>query len=174
MKILITIISIMTINNLAFGQTKMELSTKQITKTKTINQPLDSVWWRWTTHEGLKTFFGTDNKIELVPNGAFEIYFLLDNPIGQRGSEDCKVLSLLPKRYFSFSWNAPPQFKDVRNSSYKTWVVVEFKAISSEQTEIVLSHLGWPQDETWNPVFDYFNNAWDFVLNSLAKNDKSK
>jgi hypothetical protein len=110
----------------------------------------------------------------LTPNGAFEIYFLLSKPVGQKGSEDCKVLSFLPKKYFSFSWNAPPQFDELRKSAYKTWVVVEFESISSEQTEIVVTHLGWSENEKWNPVFDYFNSAWDFVLNSLAKNDKGK
>lgn len=149
----------------------MELSTKQIIKTKVLNQSLDRAWWCWTTHEGLKTFFGADNKIELFLNGAFEIYFLLDSPVGQRGSEDCKVLSFLPEKYFSFSWNAPPNFEEVRKSNYKTWVVVEFKSIAHEQTEIIVTHLGWPNDEKWNPVYDYFNNAWDFVLNGLTKND---
>jgi hypothetical protein len=44
------------------GQTKMELTEKHLVKTKIINQSVDTVWWRWTTHEGLKTFFGADNK----------------------------------------------------------------------------------------------------------------
>jgi len=170
MKQILFLILILALTNQTFGQTKMEVTHKQIVKTKTINQPLDTVWWRWTTHEGLKTFFGSDNKIELMPNGAFEIYFLLDNPAGIRGSEGCKVLSFLPQRYFSFSWNAPPQFEEVRKSDYKTWVVVEFNAISDKQTQITLTHLGWPDDERWMPVFDYFSKAWDVALNNLSKN----
>ncbi len=170
MKQILFLILILALTNQTFGQTKMEVTNKQIVKTKTINQPLDTVWWRWTTHEGLKTFFGSDNKIELMPNGAFEIYFLLDNPAGIRGSEGCKVLSFLPQRYFSFSWNAPPQFEEVRKSDYKTWVVVEFNAISDKQTQITLTHLGWPDDERWMPVFDYFSKAWDVALNNLSKN----
>ena len=170
MKQILFLILILALTNQTFGQTKMEVTNKQIVKTKTINQPLDTVWWRWTTHEGLKTFFGSDNKIELMPNGAFEIYFLLDNPAGLRGSEGCKVLSFLPQRYFSFSWNAPPQFEEVRKSDYKTWIVVEFNAISDNQTQITLTHLGWPDDERWTPVFDYFSKAWDVALNNLSKN----
>lgn len=170
MKQILFLILILALTNQTFGQTKMEVTNKQIVKTKTINQPLDTVWWRWTTHEGLKTFFGSDNKIELMPDGAFEIYFLLDNPAGLRGSEGCKVLSFLPQRYFSFSWNAPPQFEEVRKSDYKTWVVVEFNAISDKQTQITLTHLGWPDDERWMPVFDYFSKAWDVALNNLSKN----
>jgi predicted enzyme related to lactoylglutathione lyase len=95
----------------------------------------------------------------------------MDAPIGKRGSEACKVLSYLPKKYLSFSWNAPPQFEEVRSSTYNTWVVIEFNVLSNQQTELILTHLGWPKDERWNPVFDYFDKAWDQVFMSLSKHD---
>ena len=149
------------------GQINMKTSDKQILKSKIINTSIDSVWWKWTTHEGLLTFFGKDNKIELTPGGAFEIYFLMENPSGLRGSEGCKVLSFLPKQMFSFSWNAPPQYKEVRESAYHTWVVVNFKELSKNKTEVTLTHLGWPEDKNWDPVYDYFEKAWGTVLDRL-------
>ena len=145
----------------------MKISDKQIRKTIVVNNSLDSVWWKWTTHEGLLTFFGKDNKIELTPGGAFEIYFLMDNAYGLKGSEGCKVLSFLPKQMFSFTWNAPPQFKEIRESAYYSWVVVNFKPVSENQTEVTLTHLGWPVDKKWGPVYDYFENAWDAVIRWL-------
>jgi len=173
MKNLIILIFTMILSVHTNGQTMMKPSNKKIEITKVINQPIDTVWWRWTTHEGLMTFIGYDNKIELVPGGAFEIYFLEDNPEGLRGSEGCKVLSYLPEKYFSFSWNAPPKFKEVRESDYRTWVVVDLNALSDNMTEITLTHLGWPDDEKWAPVFDYFAEAWENVLNQLVKTEKS-
>ena len=146
----------------------MRITDKQIKKAKRIEEPVEKVWWRWTTHDGLKTFLGKENKIELRPGGAFEIYFLLENPEGLRGSEGCKILSYLPYQMLSFSWNAPPQHMEVRESEFKTWVVVNFIPLSDHQTEVTLSHLGWPGDEKWTPVYDYFNSAWDTVLNGLA------
>lgn len=163
---------ILIINFPIFGQAQKKITDRQIVKTKTVNLPVDSVWSLWTTHEGLKTFFGSDNKIELQPGGAFEIYFLPDNPVGHKGSEGCKVLSFLPERFFSFSWNAPLQFKEVRNSEYKTWVVVQFYQPSQTQTQVILTHLGWPEDTLWSPVFDYFDKAWDLVLNNLPKGNQ--
>jgi uncharacterized protein YndB with AHSA1/START domain len=145
----------------------MKITDKKICKTTFINIPLDKVWWKWTTHEGLLTFFGRDNRIELTPGGAFEIYFLMDNPNGLRGSEGCRVLSFLPNEMFSFTWNAPPNFKEVRESDYHTWVVVQFRSISAHQTEVNLVHTGWPDDAAWHAVYDYFNKAWDEVLQSL-------
>ncbi len=153
----------------------MEISDKKLIKSKIFFQPLENIWEAWTTHEGLKKFFGKDNFIELIPGGAFEIYFLMDNPVGLRGSEGCRILSFLPKKILSFSWNVPPQFEDVRNSVYHTWVVIEFIFVSEHATRIMLTHLGWPTDEKWNVVYDYFDKAWDTVFTQLsALNDTSQ
>lgn len=146
----------------------MKITDKQIKKTKLISESAEKVWWRWTTREGLNTFMSEDSRIELRPGGAFEIYFLMDNPEGLRGSEGCKILSYLPERMLSFSWNAPPEHREVRDSEYKTWVVVEFESLSASQTEVRLTHLGWPDDEKWMAVFDYFDSAWDAVMGWLS------
>lgn len=46
----------------------MIISNKMITKSAVLNASLAVVWEKWTTHEGLLSFFGKDNKIELSPN----------------------------------------------------------------------------------------------------------
>ena len=147
----------------------MKITGKQIVKNSTINCTIDTAWWKWTTHEGLKTFFGADNKIELIPGGAFEIYFSTDAPEGLKGSEGCKVLSFIPKQMLSFSWNAPPSIMEARESGYNTWVVVTFKSLTADKTEVNITHLGWPEDKIWEEVYDYFDKAWESVLNSLLE-----
>lgn len=149
-----------------------KITNKIISKSIKINCPLDIAWWKWTTHEGLITFFGADNKIELKINGAFEIYFLINNPDGEKGSEGCKILSFLPNKMLSFSWNAPPKFPEIRNNSYQTWVVVTFNEIGKDITELTLSHTGWPEGNDWEEVYNYFYKAWDNVLQELAKSCK--
>jgi uncharacterized protein YndB with AHSA1/START domain/predicted enzyme related to lactoylglutathione lyase len=146
----------------------MNITDKLLCKKYSYHQSAAALWKLWTTHEGLKTFFGADNRIELIPGGAFEIYFHTDAPAGLKGSEGCKVLSYLPEKHMSFSWNAPPQFEYVRNADYKTWVVVEFQPLSATQAALTLTHLGWPNDERWSPVYDYFDRAWDIVLANLS------
>jgi uncharacterized protein YndB with AHSA1/START domain len=170
-KIIIILLLIVFRNNL-YPQDSTKHTNKIITKIKTVDCSLDLVWWKWTTHEGLKTFFGEDNKIQLSVGGTFEIYFSLNEPIGNRGSEGCKVLSYLPKEILSFSWSAPPSFPKIRNSEIKTHVVVQFKSINAHQTEIKLSHLGWLEGDDWKMLYNYFNNAWEIVLNSMAESCK--
>ncbi len=96
----------------------------------------------------------------------------MDNPDGLKGSEDCKILSFLPNKMLSFSWNAPPQFKEIRESEYKTWVVINFEPISKIETRITLTHTGWPDNDQWTAVYNYFNKAWEMVLKSLYESYK--
>ncbi len=115
------------------------INDKIITKTRLIETPINTIWWQWTTHEGLLTFFGQDNKVELCLGGAYEIYFLLDNPEGLRGGEGNKILSYLPNKMLSFTWNAPPEHLEIllRNSfflSHYSWSRDRYSAEISSAT----------------------------------------
>ena len=151
-----------------------KMNNKIIKKSIIVNRSLHDVWLKWTTHEGLLTFFGRDNKIELRPGGPFEIYFLMDNPPGLKGSEGCTVLSYLPERMLSYTWNAPPEYPDIRNHDHQTWVVIFFKPIGESKTEVELNHLGWLSGEQWDAVYNYFEEAWESVLDLFEKSCEEK
>lgn len=141
---------------------------RAIRKEAIIPAPVDSVWHLWTTSDGLESFLAEKANVELRPGGPFEIYFSMDAPVGQRGSEDCKILSYLPNKMFSFEWNAPPSFP-TRRDYERTWVVLEFDAISATETKLTLTHLGWGEGEDWDGVFAYFDAAWGKVLEFAQK-----
>ncbi len=163
----------MTINQV-YPQTNMKtISDKVIEKTRVVNCSIDTVWWKWTTHEGLLTFFGPDNKIDFILGGSYEIYFLLDNPDGQKGGEGNKIISYLPKEMLSFTWNAPPEYPEIRNHKHTTWVVVNFKPVDENHTELTIKHLGWLSGEEWDKVYYYFDSAWVTVLNWLEESCKN-
>lgn len=149
--------------------TSYNINHRNIYKSTIVNCSLKNAWEKWTTHEGLKTFFGEDNKIELQIGGAFEIYFLMDNEYGLRGSETCKIISYLPEKMLSFSWNAPPNFEYVRNHEHKTHVVILFQSIDDIHTKVEINHLGWLDEEQFDKVYDYFNNAWEIVIRNFEK-----
>lgn len=135
-----------------------------------VSEPLDAAWTRWTTSAGLATFFGEKQNFELRPGGPFEIFFSMQAPEGQRGSEGCTVLSLEPQRMLSFSWNAPPKFPAQR--AERTWVVVNFAAEGAGMTRIRVMHQGWAEHiakapaeaDNWRQVRGYFTAAWPKVL----------
>ncbi len=110
-----------------------------------------------------------DNRIDLQPFGRYEILFLMDNPEGLQGGEGNVVLSFLPCKMLSFTWNAPPDFPLIRNHEHKTWVVVEFEETPDNTTTLTLSHLGWLKGDEWDQVFNYFDQAWSRVMMSLEE-----
>lgn len=133
------------------------------------------VWKSWTTSEGFKAFLGTENKIELRVGGPFEVYFSMEPPAGQRGSEGCKILSYEPESMLSFSWNAPPKFKWAREQH--TWVVVNILPAGPHSSKVVLKQMGFAELAAASPehaeevkqVREYFNNAWPRVLAALKE-----
>lgn len=126
---------------------------------------IDEVWETWTTTEGVKTFFSHTAKVDLRIGGPFEIYFLREGE--QRGSEDCKILSYLPKKMLSFEWNGTPAHGELR--FIKTIVVLEFEELSDDEVRVTLTHHGWGDGENWTEVYDYFDKAWAYVLGNLKK-----
>ena len=139
---------------------------RQIVLETTVGATLDDVWRVWTTTEGVTSFFAPQANVKLEVGGLFELYFAPTDAQGSRGSEDCKILSYLPKEMLSFSWNAPPSIPNLRNAGFKTWVVVRFEQLQARQVKIKLTHLGIRDGEDWDNYLAYFQNAWPRVLAS--------
>jgi uncharacterized protein YndB with AHSA1/START domain/uncharacterized protein YciI len=137
-----------------------------------IAAPVDRVWTAWTTSDGWKQAMGLPLNTELRPGGPFEVWFAPDAPEGQRGSEGCKVLSYLPERMLSFSWNSPPKYPELRAKGPQTIVVVEMEPFGEGFTKLSLTHHGWPSApaelaDQWEGSFAYFSAAWPRVLEHI-------
>jgi uncharacterized protein YndB with AHSA1/START domain len=139
---------------------------KELRKTVVVGAPPDRVWRAWTTVEGVRTFFGPDARLQLVPGGPYEILFDLDMPDGLKGAEGSRVLSFVPSRMISFTWGAPPSFPTARKEIAQ-WVVV-FLEPAGAGTLVTLIELGWTDDEEGEAVYRYFDRAWTTVLERLA------
>lgn len=150
--------------------TEANLSPRRIEKVVTVRAPRAEVWRRFTTSEGVGRWLSPKTKIELTVGGPWEVYFLDEQPIGSRGSEECRVLSFLPERMLSFTWNAPPHLTKTRHAH--TWVVVELADVAGG-TQVTLTQLGWPTDglanePEWEATFQYFDRAWGKALEALV------
>ncbi len=110
----------------------------------------------------MRTFLSSAARIQLRIGGAYEAYFDLEPSPGSRGGEGLQILSYVPRRMLSVTWNAPPEFPVVRR--LRSWVVVDLEPIGAEQTRATLTHLGWGTGAEWDRVFEYFQRAWDVVM----------
>ena len=133
----------------------------------TVDAPRNKVWKTWTTTKGVTTFFSPHANVDLRLGGPFEIYFAQDSPPGKQGSEGCKVLSYVENEMLSFTWNAPPQYEQVRGKH--TFVVLEFEDADEGKTRVKLTHGGWREGDQWDKVFAYFQKAWPNVLANLKR-----
>lgn len=131
-----------------------------------VNASIDSVWSRWTTESGRKKFFAPSSKMELKTLGFMEILFMPSLTEGQRGAENNRVLAFTEKQMLSFTWDAPPQFPNIR--AQRTIVVIRLERLTEKKTKVTLSQMGWGTGGEWDKVYDYFTKAWSgFVLPNL-------
>jgi len=128
----------------------------------TVPAGLADVWAAWTTEEGVRSFFAPSCRIELAPDGPYEIFFNPNAPAGQRGGEGLRVLAVQPQKMFSFTWNAPPTLPDVRGQ--RTHVILRFDEVGPKSTRVTLRHDGWGDGGQWDEAFQYFNRAWNKVV----------
>jgi uncharacterized protein YndB with AHSA1/START domain len=152
-----------------------KLTDKKIVKEVEVSGPIESVYQKWSTEAGLKSFLVQGAKVELRTGGPFEIYFDMEAAEGSRGSEGCQVLSYLPNEMLSFTWNAPPKFTEIRKNGPHTFVVLQFFPVGKDKTRIKLTHAGWYEGGQWDEVYDYFDKAWGMVFGALkASYDPAK
>ena len=126
-----------------------------------IQAPVDVVWRAWTTETGCRRFFAPQCRVELEIGGAYEMLFMPENPAGTRGGEGCTILAIEPQRFFSFTWNAPPNMPEIRRQF--THVSLYFSP-EQENTRLLLHHDGWGTDSAWTAAFAYFEKAWSKVV----------
>jgi uncharacterized protein YndB with AHSA1/START domain/predicted enzyme related to lactoylglutathione lyase len=149
-----------------------QLSDRVIEKSCEVGLSVSELWRLWTTGEGMAEWWVEDNNIELRVGGPFELYMLPDAPEGSRGSDGCRILSFLPEKMLSFTWNAPPNLPYTR--ARHTHVVLEFDDLGDGRSGLTLSHLGWPEDdwsqhEQWQETYAYFHQAWQQVIKTLSE-----
>jgi uncharacterized protein YndB with AHSA1/START domain len=127
-----------------------------------INAPVARVWDAWTTSEGAEAFFAPRCIIEARPGGKYEMLFDLDEVPGKQGGEGNVVMAFQSGKMLSISWNAPPEYPDIRIQ--RTHVVVFLEPINPSQTKVILHHDGWGEGAEWDAVFEYFERAWTKIV----------
>lgn len=128
-----------------------------------IPAPSAAVWAAWTEPEAWRRLWGpqSQGRFDLAVGGAYE--WLFDGSIGGNGDQ---VLSYIPGRMLSFSWNAPPSQPVTRLA--RTWVVVELEPVEANATRVRLTHLGFGDGPQWDETYAYFDHAWERVLALMA------
>ncbi len=134
----------------------------------TLAVPPARVFAAFASEAGFAAAYGPDRSelvahIDLAVGGRYE--WLFDGRVGSNG---CQVLSYVPGRMISFTWNAPPTQPEQR--AQRTWVVVELMPSAEGATALRLTHLGFGEGEGWDATRAYFEKAWPHVLQTMKTN----
>lgn len=154
-----------------------QLAPATLTAQVTVARAPDAVFADWSSSARMSAWLGVPTRIALQIGGPYELHFLADAPAGARGSEGCRVLSFLPGRMLSFTWNAPPHHPETRLRH--TWVVLQLDPLPGGATRLSLHHTGWPAaafgadgqphpDSPWAETHAYFAAAWPRMLAGYA------
>lgn len=127
-----------------------------------VNAPAEKVWRAWTTRAGIKSFFAPDCDIDLRVLGKYDILFAPSASPGLRGAEGNVILAIQEGKMLSFTWDAPPNFPDIRKQ--RTSVVIRLVSLSENKTKLVFRQTGWGEGDDWTKVHDYFVAAWGEVV----------
>ncbi len=137
-------------------------------KEVTVGAPIEEVWYAWTTEDGLK-FISQQSNVRLEVGGPYEWFLDLEpDKQGKRGGEGAVIHAFLPPEMLAFSWTFPPSLPSLRSSGATTQVVVRFREIEGG-THVDFRQFGWQEGEDWERGFDYFDEAWDYVLSRLKE-----
>lgn len=167
----------------------MHASTRSVVADKVIDAPVADVFAMWTTSAGLAKFFAPVSHVEPRVGGEYTVVFYpdIDAEGTTYGTKGAHVLAIEPNRRIVFEWHTfvtkalanhstPPVVSpEERNETpLPTSVEIVFEPRGEHQTAIHLSHNGFRSGAKWDESYKYFQWAWPYVLDSLAKSVAAK
>jgi uncharacterized protein YndB with AHSA1/START domain len=140
---------------------------EMIVRETTVKAPVRDVFEQLTTTTGIERALNLPALVDLRIGGPYHIFFDTKADTGNQGSEGSQILSYVPNRMLSFSWNAPPRFAEERK--YRTWVVITFDPIGENQTFVRLTHLGFGKGPKWAEFKQWSDASWAGLLKRLGE-----
>jgi uncharacterized protein YndB with AHSA1/START domain len=144
-----------------------QMTDREIAHKVVVNASQDKVFELWMSEEGVKKFLGVSAEIEKKVGGKYFIYF--DSKDRQLSTEGAKILRYEPNSSISFEWRGKPEMVEMNVEPFPTWVEIEFEPVGASKTKVDFHHYGFGKGGTWDQAYDFFNNAWKFVLENLVK-----
>jgi uncharacterized protein YndB with AHSA1/START domain len=137
-------------------------------KTATVRATPAQAWRAWSTSAGAREFFGPRANIGKKAGEPYEIYFDLKDE--RQSTKGLKIMDVRPGKLIAFQWNAPPQFPAVRKAGTSVTVSIELR---KDGTAVTLAHSDWQDGPEWDAAYEFFDKAWDQVMERLERRFKT-
>jgi uncharacterized protein YndB with AHSA1/START domain len=131
--------------------------------------PIAEVWNMFTTTEGLRSFMASVVQVDFRVGGKWEASYKVDAKIDDSENIVNEILSYLPFEMLSIRIvSTPPGFPSSMVAKH-IWTVMQFEAMSNEQTRVKISMLGWQAGPEWDEVYTLFDRGNAYTLSNLQK-----
>jgi uncharacterized protein YndB with AHSA1/START domain len=130
----------------------------------TIPAPIDSIWYAFTTAEGMTSWMVPLAAIELKTGGRIETSYDRKAKLGDPRNIHNTVLSFIPGKMFSFKIGLTDQFPEEPRETSTLFYVIFFDEVEKDTTRVEGSMLGWGEGDQWDQVYEKFEwgNAYTF------------
>jgi len=124
-------------------------SVRMITHTIEVDASPMVAWDAITTRDGLSTWLGQVDSVDLRFGGAFQIGSG-DNATFER------IIAYDPQRVLMTRLDVPPALEATMGPVERTWIVTRIEAGADGRTQITRSMLGWGSGPEWKPARMFF------------------
>lgn len=123
----------------------------------------------FTENDLLEAFFTVKAEVEPRIGGKYELDWDPEKT-PEQSTVGCRITALAEDRLLAFDWKGPPPHDEVMNAADPlTHVAVTFIPVTGSGTEVHLLHSGWRSGEAWLAARQYFDRAWEMVLEGLVE-----
>ena len=134
-----------------------------------IDCDINTAFEMFTENKLVEQWLTNNAEIEPKIGGKYELFWDPDNR-EENSTIGCKITSFEKKKFISFDWKGPIQFKSFMNVvDPLTHVIACFsqKDNNTNKTTIHLFHTGWRKDPEWQEARNWFERAWVNAFNVL-------
>ena len=140
---------------------------KIIVLTKTVTCGILEAYGLFARKKGLESWLAPKANVAPQVGGAYELFWDL-NDLENDSTIGCCLTGFEPKRFLSFEWRSPRQFKHFANQADPlTHVVVFFFPVDQDHTEVRLVHSGWRRTPEWEEARLWQERAWQHAFSQL-------
>jgi len=145
---------------------------KSIIQEVSIQSSKELVWYAWIIEDRVTKWFAPAAHVEGKLGGAFELFFVPDNP-DIMGTKGCKFIQFEPMDRLAFTWKGPDDFAEIMNQEGSLTTVHVTFSENGASTQVTVEHAGWGDGPEWEKAKEWHVMAWKQVLGSLKSSIES-
>lgn len=134
-----------------------------------VEAPLADVWASFTTKEGIESWMVPHAEIELRVGGKMLTHYDPKGVIGDENTIENTILSYEPLRMISIKATKAPATFPFKAQLDRMWSVIRLEPVGSNQTRIIVTGMGYGDDEESQKMRKHFEWGNAYTVRKLQE-----